>query len=244
VIRSGEALLLTPEGGAVRPEEPSLRVDSRSWLGVPLKSQKGTIGALILQSDAVDAHYTKNDQELLQFVSTQVASAIERKQVIAGLQHTALYDRLTQLPNRELFHDRIQLALARVRRDRVLLSLLYMDLDKFKAVNDTFGHATGDLLLQKIARRLEECVRAGDTVARFGGDEFVILLENIGVPEHTATVVEKIRTALSAPFDVAGQKIHMPASIGIAHCPLDGDDEKQLLLHADQAMYQQKRRMA
>jgi diguanylate cyclase (GGDEF)-like protein len=195
----------------------------------------------MVQSDADNVHYTKSDQELLQFVSNQIAAAIERKQIIASLQHTALYDRLTLLPNRELFHDRMQLALARVRRDQVRLSLLYIDLDKFKEVNDTFGHGIGDLLLQKVARRLEECVRAGDTVARFGGDEFVVLLENIGVPEHTAMIIEKIRRALKTPFDLAGQKISMLASIGVAHCPFHGEDEKQLLCHADQAMYSEKR---
>ena len=234
VIRSGKALLLTPD-----PE--SSGEQSRSWLGVPLESEHRTIGALVVQTDAENAHYTRNDQELLQFVSTQIASAIERKQVIASLQHTALYDRLTQLPNRELFHDRIQLALARVRRDHVQLSLLYIDLDKFKDVNDTLGHGAGDLLLQKIARRLEECVRAGDTVARFGGDEFVVLVENVGVPEHTGLIVEKIRSALKIPFDLAGKKISMRASIGVAHCPLHGDDEKHLLSHADEDMYAQKR---
>ena len=247
VIRSGQALLLTPDDDAGLPEDlrhhSQARVGnySRSWLGVPLESQNRTIGALMVQSDADNAHYTKNDQELLQFVSNQIAAAIERKQIIASLQHTALYDRLTQLPNRALFHDRMQLALARVRRDHVRLSLLYIDLDKFKEVNDTFGHGTGDLLLQKIARRLEECVRAGDTVARFGGDEFVVLLENIGLPEHTTLIVEKIRSALKTPFDLAGQKISMLASIGVAHCPLHGDDEKQLLAHADEAMYLQKK---
>jgi diguanylate cyclase (GGDEF)-like protein/PAS domain S-box-containing protein len=248
VIRNGEALLLTQDDVAELAEHSGERSQarvgehSRSWLGVPLKSQHGVIGALIVQSDAGNAHYTRNDQELLQFVSNQIAAAIERKQIIASLQHTALYDRLTQLPNRELFHDRIQLALARVRRDHVRLSLLYIDLDKFKDVNDTFGHGVGDLLLQKIARRLEECVRAGDTVARFGGDEFVVLLENIGVPEHTQLIIEKIRSALGKPFDLAGEKVSMVASIGVAQCPVDGDDEKQLLAHADAAMYLQKRR--
>ena len=239
VIRNGEALLLTQDDVAELAEDPGDH--SRSWLGVPLQSQNGVIGALMVQSDAGNAHYTRHDQELLQFVSNQIAAAIERKQIIASLQHTALYDRLTQLPNRELFHDRIQLALARVRRDHVRLSLLYIDLDKFKDVNDTFGHGVGDLLLQKIARRLEECVRAGDTVARFGGDEFVVLLENIGVPEHTELIIEKIRNALKKPFDLAGRKVGMLASIGVAHCPVDGDDEKQLLARADEAMYLQKR---
>jgi len=137
--------------------------------------------------------------------------------------------------------DSAQVGLARVRRDHVLLSLLYIDLDKFKEVNDTLGHGAGDLLLQKLARRLEQCVRQGDTVARFGGDEFVVLLENIGVPEHTDVIIEKIRNALEAPFDLAGEKISILASIGAAHCPLDGDNEEQLLSHADEAMYLEKK---
>jgi diguanylate cyclase (GGDEF)-like protein len=195
----------------------------------------------MVQSNADNTHYTRSDQELLQFVSNQIAAAIERKQMIASLQHAALYDGLTQLPNRELFHDRMQLALARVRRDQVRLSLLYLDLDKFKEVNDTLGHGTGDLLLQKAARRLEGCVRAGDTVARFGGDEFVVLLENVGLPEHTTSVIEKIRSALNKPFDLAGHQISVLVSIGVAHCPLHGDDEQRLLSHADEAMYLQKR---
>ncbi|MEK6594105.1 MAG: sensor domain-containing diguanylate cyclase, partial [Pseudomonadota bacterium] len=251
VIRSGQALLLTPDDAAGVPEELRHHAQagagnySRSWLGVPLESRNGTIGALVVQSIAKNAadhaHYTENDQELLQFVSTQIAAAIERKQMIANLQQTALYDRLTQLPNRELFHDRMQLALARVRRGQVQLSLLYLDLDKFKEVNDTLGHGAGDLLLQKVARRLEQCVRAEDTVARFGGDEFVVLLENIGSPEHTELVIEKIRSALNQPFDLAGQKMNILSSIGVAYCPLHGDDEKQLLRHADEAMYLAKK---
>jgi len=247
VIRSGQPLLLTPGDDAARPEDSGAHDEaraenpSRSWLGVPLETQKGTIGALMVRSDAETAHYTRKDQELLQFVSNQIAAAIERKQMIESLQREALYDRLTQLPNRGLFHDRMQLALARVRRDQVRLSLLYLDLDNFKQVNDAYGHAIGDLLLQNVARRLEQCVRAGDTVSRFGGDEFVVLLEYIGLPEHTELFVEKIRSALEKPFDLAGHKVNLRASIGVAHCPLHGDQEEELLRHADEAMYLAKR---
>ncbi len=247
VIRSSQALLLIPDNTTALPEELRCHAqalvgnDSRSWLGVPLQTHKGTIGALVVQSNADQKHYNDQDLELLQFVSAQIATAIERKQMLASLHHMALYDRLTQLPNRELFHDRLQSALARARRGQMQLSLLYLDLDKFKEVNDSFGHSTGDLLLQKVARRLERCVRAEDTVARFGGDEFVLLLENIGQPEHTALVAEKIRNALEQPFDLAGQQINVLASIGVANCPLHGDDEKQLLRHADEAMYLAKK---
>ncbi len=243
VIRSGQPLLLNPDNAEGLPENlrQHARNDSRSWLGVPLESRNGTIGALVVQSHAGHAHYTLGDQELLQFVSTQIAAAIERKQMVASLQYLALYDRLTQLPNRELFHDRMQLALARAQRGQAQLSLLYLDLDKFKEVNDTLGHGAGDLLLKKVARRLERCVRAGDTVARFGGDEFVVLLENIEKPEHTSLVMAKIRSALGQPFDLAGKQVNILASIGVAHCPLHGKSEKQLLRHADEAMYLAKK---
>lgn len=240
VIRSGKALLIAP--GEEEGAQQYAGDRSRSWLGVPLEFNKVTIGALVVQSGTATSPYSREDQELLQFVSHQIATAIERKRMIESLQQTALYDRLTQLPNRALFHDRMQLALARVRRDEAGLSLLFLDLDRFKEVNDTHGHAVGDLLLQHVARRLEGCVRAGDTVSRFGGDEFVVLLENVGAPEHTDSIVEKIRSALAKPFDLAGSKISAAASIGVAHCPRDGSDETQLLMHADQSMYRQKQR--
>lgn len=248
VIRSGHALLLTPGRDPGLPED--LRraardlVDdhSRSWLGVPLTSGKGTIGALVVQNDSCDAHYTGKDQELLQFVSAQIATAIERKQMIASLQQMALYDNLTGLPNRQLFHDRMRLALARTRRGQMQLALIFIDLDRFKEINDTLGHAAGDLLLQQVARRLEECVRAGDTVARFGGDEFVVLLENIASPENVEMLIEKFRGALEQPFDLTGKIASIVASFGVAYCPQHGDDEKQLLRHADEAMYLAKKK--
>jgi len=230
VIRSGEALLLTPDGNY-----------SPSWLGVPLKSHHGTIGALMVQSYADNVYFTETDQTLLQFVSTQIATAIERKQMIANLQRLALYDQLTQLPNRKLFHDRMELALARAQREQGQLALLYLDMDKFKEVNDTFGHSAGDLLLEKIARRLEQCVRACDTVARFGGDEFVVILENIDLPEHARLVTEKIHSAFNQPFDLEEQKINIMPSIGVAHFPLHGDSAEQLLSYADEAMYLEKK---
>lgn len=195
----------------------------------------------MVQSYADNVYFTETDQTLLQFVSTQIATAIERKQMIANLQRLALYDQLTQLPNRKLFHDRMELALARAQREQGQLALLYLDMDKFKEVNDTFGHSAGDLLLEKIARRLEQCVRACDTVARFGGDEFVVILENIDLPEHARLVTEKIRNAFNLPFDLEGQKINIMPSVGVAHFPLHGDSAEQLLSNADEAMYLAKK---
>jgi diguanylate cyclase (GGDEF)-like protein/PAS domain S-box-containing protein len=239
VIRSGKTLLHSGFAPAQLESALNLSTDAHSWLGVPLKSQRGTIGALLVQSDT-SARYNAQDQELLQFVSTQVATTIERQQMLSRLQFMAQYDQLTQLPNRELLRDRLQTALARARRNQSQVALLFLDLDKFKQINDTLGHAAGDLLLQGVAQRIQLCLREVDTVARFGGDEFIVLLEDFESADHACTVAEKIRQSLNQPFDLNGHRRTILPSIGIALYPQHAQDEQQLLQHADNAMYQAK----
>lgn len=215
--------------------------DASGWLGVPLKSQNGIIGTLMVTTDTPGQNYTFSDQELLEFVSTQVAAAIERKQMLERLQQLAMYDQLTGLPNRQLFHDRINLVLARSRRNNKRLALLYLDLDKFKQANDSLGHEAGDKLLQQAASRLKGCVRETDTVARFGGDEFVVLLDAIDSQETVRHIAGKILNELAMPYLIDSIEVEMSASIGIALYPLNGETERQLLRHADIAMYEAKR---
>ncbi|MCW3478464.1 diguanylate cyclase [Neisseriaceae bacterium JH1-16] len=243
IIRTGQSLLMTSDALAILPGHLRAIFGKASlcWLGAPLNSNKGTIGALVLKSYSGDTCYTDKDQELLQYVSTQIATAIERKQLQARLQYMAQYDELTKLPNRGLLHDRLKTALARARREQGRLSLLYLDLDKFKHVNDTFGHATGDLLLQEVASRLKQCIRETDTVARIGGDEFVVLLENPHVTEHVSIVERKIRKAFDSPLQIDGHSLLVLPSIGIAHYPEHGEGEQQLLKHADDSMYLAKK---
>jgi len=239
VIRSGNTVLLTPHAPATLEHTP-LPQDGppQHWLGAPLPTLNGPIGALVLRSDGGDrGRYTEKDKELLQFVSTQVAAAIERKQMHQRLEHMAQYDQLTHLPNRQLFLDRLRMALSRARRDQGLLSLLFIDLDGFKQVNDTLGHAMGDLLLQRVAQRLQGCVRDSDTVARLGGDEFVVLLEG----GQALTVAEKILASFGQPFDLDGVHLHVQPSIGIANHPDHGSEADHLLGHADAAMYLAKK---
>ncbi|MDN5882058.1 MAG: diguanylate cyclase, partial [Nitrosospira sp.] len=244
VIRTRRSLLLGPESLAALPEELQAANDNNvlCWLVVPLNSHKGTIGALILKGDADGAPYTEKDRELLQFVSTQIAAAIERKQLHARLKYMAQYDGLTGLPNRGLLYDRLKMALARTRREQGQMSLLYLDLNNFKQVNDSLGHAAGDELLQEIANRLKQCIRDLDTVARMGGDEFVVLLENIQAPEHASNVAKKIRSAISQPIKIEGCSLCILPSIGIALYPEHGDEAQQLLRHADEAMYFEKKK--
>jgi diguanylate cyclase (GGDEF)-like protein/PAS domain S-box-containing protein len=242
VIHRGETLLLSSATLAEHAEPlRTINCDSRFWLGVPLHSHKGILGAMIVQREELSGHYSETDKELLQFVSIQVATAIERQQLLGRLQLMAQYDQLTQLPNRELLHDRLHIAIARARRDRQPLALLFLDLDKFKQVNDTWGHATGDLLLQLVAQRLSQCVREVDTVARFAGDEFVVLLEDFHAFDHAVLVAEKIRLALNQPFDLRSHSQAILPSIGIALYPKHAVDPQQLLNHADNAMYLAKK---
>ena len=210
------------------------------WLGVPLKTRNGTIGLLVLQSHTEQGRYTTQDEALLDFVSTQVAAAIERQQMHTRLLHMAQYDALTNLPNRALLMDRLQTALARAHRGQTQLSLLFLDLDDFKQVNDTLGHSMGDLLLQQVAQRLLACVRQSDTVARLGGDEFVVLLEGGHGNEPPQKVTENIRARFAQPFTLQNHHLLMHPSMGMALYPEHGNNTDQLLNHADHSMYLSK----
>ncbi|WP_223458322.1 MULTISPECIES: GGDEF domain-containing protein [unclassified Pseudomonas] len=243
VIRTGQPILLTPDQCTPPAGFEVLLTEQNApcWLGVPLNSQNGTIGALIVKSIPGGERYTEQDKELLQYVCAQVATAIERKQLHARLQYMAQYDQLTQLPNRELLRDRLKASLQVARADRGRMALLYVDLDRFKQVNDTHGHAVGDMLLQAVANRLKGCVRETDTVARIGGDEFVVLLHSIRAAGDTDIVVEKIRQVLVQPLRLDGHSVNIQPSIGVARYPDHGTEEKQLFRHADEAMYCAKR---
>lgn len=243
VIRTGLPILLTPDQDIPPLGFETLVTGQNSpcWLGVPLNSQNGTIGALIVKSIPGGERYTEQDKELLQYVCAQVATAIERKQLHARLQRMAQYDQLTQLPNRELLRDRLKAALESAREECGRMALLYVDLDRFKQVNDTHGHAVGDMLLQTVANRLKGCVRETDTVARIGGDEFVVLLHSIHASGDADTVAGKIRQVLAQPLRLDGHNLHIQPSIGVAQYPENGTEEKQLFRHADEAMYTAKR---
>ncbi|MBE0621747.1 MAG: diguanylate cyclase, partial [Burkholderiales bacterium] len=157
------------------------------------------------------------------------------------IRRLAHYDLLTGLPNRALFADRARQALAMAKRDKTELAVMFLDLDRFKEVNDTLGHAVGDLLLKAAAARMQDCLRASDTVARIGGDEFVVLLPTIETAENAMAVAQKMRHALLRPFELAGRSLRVTCSVGVAVHPGHGDDEKQLLRNADIAMYRAKK---
>jgi diguanylate cyclase (GGDEF)-like protein len=150
------------------------------------------------------------------------------------------HDSLTGLPNRKLFSDRLGIALAQARRNQKEVGIALLDLDHFKGVNDTLGHDVGDLLLQATAERLSEALRKNDTVARFGGDEFLLILPDLKATEDAIQVAQKIVDGFRKPFLIDTHRLVVTTSIGIAVCPHDGTDEVVLLKNADIAMYQAK----
>jgi diguanylate cyclase (GGDEF)-like protein/PAS domain S-box-containing protein len=158
------------------------------------------------------------------------------------IRHRAYHDDLTGLPNRLLFRDRFAQALGHARRHKQTLAMLFMDLDRFKTINDTLGHAVGDKLLQLVAQRLKVLTRAGDTLARLGGDEFMLLVSSIRQVEDASTVADHVLDALKQPFRIDGHELHVSASVGISVFPFDGDDADTLMKHADVALYRAKER--
>jgi diguanylate cyclase (GGDEF)-like protein len=163
-----------------------------------------------------------------------------RRQQDNRLLFLSNHDVLTRLPNRLLFYKRLDQAIASAQREHRRFAVLFIDLDRFKNINDTFGHPTGDLLLQLVSDRLYECMRKTDLVARLGGDEFAILAES--VPNMTAVIelAEQVMAALAQPFYIEGQELFVPASVGISLFPQDGDDANTLIQSADVAMYRAK----
>ena len=168
------------------------------------------------------------------------ADITERKQAEETIRNQALHDALTGLPNRLLFQQRLEQALTAAKQDGGQLAVLFLDLDRFKQINDTLGHLVGDALLQEVAQRLTRSIRPEDTLARMGGDEFTIILPALADADSAATVAMRLLEALEHPLHIAGQELYITASIGVSLFPQDGQDMPTLLSHADVAMYRTK----
>lgn len=176
----------------------------------------------------------------LDCVLTALVDIDEKKRAHEDLQYRAYHDGLTGLPNRAMFMDALKRTAGRMERKRGMFSILFIDLDHFKEVNDELGHDMGDLLLQQVTQRIQSCVRGSDLVARLGGDEFVVLIEAHDDADSARRIAKKILEALEAAYDLCGQAAHVTASIGISRFPQDGNEIGNLLNAADLAMYQAK----
>jgi diguanylate cyclase (GGDEF)-like protein/PAS domain S-box-containing protein len=205
------------------------------WQG-ELKNRKKS-GELYVQWLNIDAIKAEQGESLFIGIASDISELVNSRERLANL---AYFDTLTSLPNRVLFRDRLVHSMAQCRRDQIKLALILADLDNFKTVNDTLGHAAGDEMLQEVARRLQSRVRDSDTVARLGGDEFALILMDAKGPEDMAWVAGGIVLALSAPYQIMGFDVAGGASLGITFYPDDGQTLEELLKYADVAMYRAK----
>jgi diguanylate cyclase (GGDEF)-like protein len=260
----GASLQLLAEFGL--DADPSFGPESLDWLGVPMIADGEVRGAVVVQSYDQANRFTEEDRALLGFVAQHILTALERKKLQAELElrveertcelreqmrvreqaeerlmHDALHDALTGLPNRTCFYGALEHALARLQRDPGhRFAVLFLDLDRFKVINDSVGHLFGDLMLKEASARLASCVRSEDVVARLGGDEFAVLMENIAAPEDACHTAQRAIQCLSEPMQIGGKELFTSASIGITLGEQRYHKAEELLRDADVAMYRAK----
>jgi diguanylate cyclase (GGDEF)-like protein/PAS domain S-box-containing protein len=201
---------------------------------------QSTLEAWKQSRQAIPQDWNQEEIKFAQALGTHLYMAVMQRRVEDTMRHQASHDPLTELPNRLLFDERLALALQHARQQREMLAVMFLDLDRFKSINDTLGHAIGDQLLQQVARRIARCLKTSDTIARWGGDEFTLILRRINSAEDVTRIAQRILKSLKAPFDFSQQELHITASIGIALAPYDGEDAETLLKNADIAMYRAK----
>ena len=210
------------------------------WLVDDITARREAAEAVARARDELELRVQERTAELAGANALLQGEIIERRQAEARVHHMAYHDSLTGLPNRALLSDRLDRAMLAAQRFERKLAVMFIDLDRFKTINDSLGHMTGDQLLKEVASRLCRAVRASDTVARLGGDEFVVLVPGIRTPEEAGQVAEKIIEALSEGFPLEGRNLHITPSIGISVYPDDGNDVEALMRNADSAMYHAK----
>ena len=228
-----------PAGDPFRDE--ALRRGIRSSLSAPVFSGEGLVVGLVTVYRPEAEGPSKEHADLLQLATQLISVCIEQRELNDKLAYRAQHDALTGLQNRASFEERLKHAMLNAARYNRRLAVLSVDLDRFKLINDTMGHAAGDEVLKQLAGRLVDSLRETDVVARWGGDEFMIGLMEIGDPHDAVEVAETLMEALKTPFDIAGRQSTVSASIGVSVFPDDGRDLDSLMRHADSAMYRAKK---
>jgi diguanylate cyclase (GGDEF)-like protein len=246
----GSSLLASPRAVSVEdmttePFAAELRERGLSWksfIGVRLMVGHVAHGLLVFLSNEVRTPpFEQADRDFIDLMATVIASAIGRAQLQEELKKMAFHDTLTGLANRALLEEHLARAIAQSQRTKELVAVHYLDLNRFKPVNDHYGHAAGDAVLVEAAQRFLAAVRAHDIVARIGGDEFVVLQTGIREEEPVRLLAARLRETMKAPFDLPGlQQVSVGVSVGTAISPRDGQDAAGLLRVADSAMYYEK----
>lgn len=245
VIKAGEIIRLEGEAVKIHPDYASLSVGMipEVVMAIPMSESGNCHGVLILREFQGVRNPAGIDDEFLVYTANQIALVIERFELQEALRQKALYDELTRLPNRGLFNDRLVAAMNHVKRDHKKLALIYFDINNFKWINDTYGHLVGDLLLKMISDRLSGSIRASDTVARIGGDEFVCLLDGDLDSNDVAKLAAKIRKQVDGPAVINGYNLEVSVSVGWAIYPDQAETTDALMSLADHAMYADKARI-
>jgi len=223
---------------AIDPRRPQ---DGTIWITEDITHEHAQRAALARAHEELERRVVERTAELSAANAKLQEEIAERRLAEERIRHMAQHDTLTGLPNRALLADRLAQAVTQARRHDQRVAVMFLDLDRFKAINDTLGHEVGDGLLREVAHRLRGAVRAADTVGRLGGDEFVVVLHEVADAESTAQVAEKILAAFAAPVRVGAHSLTASTSIGIALFPEHADDATALLKCADMAMYLAKR---
>jgi len=234
--------LVVIEGYANSPHGNLDLADDRmqSSMAAPVHENGTVVGALVVGSYREGRTYSRADREVLLAFAEHVSLAVTDAKTLHDM-HEAFHDSLTGLASRALFMDRLDHGLACAAREESQVAVLFVDLDRFKVVNDSMGHAAGDLLLVEVADRLRTCLRDTDTAARIGGDEFAVLLQDLHGPQLATTVADQIIEVLHAPFEIRGKQVYINASVGVAFNTPNAQDAETLIQNSDLAMYQAKK---
>jgi diguanylate cyclase (GGDEF)-like protein len=223
------------------PEQKLLIRDGiQSLFLVPLRLEEKFWGYIGLADCAKERHWSKHEESTLLTMAASISGAWHRQQVEQKIRYQALHDLLTGLPNRLLFSELLAKALPNAVRSQESLAVMFLDLDRFKRINDTLGHTLGDKLLLCVAQRLKDCLRGGDTIARWGGDEFTILLPQVNDLDEVTQVAQRILAALEKPFEIEEHELYISVSLGIALLDDKSPDAETLIQHADAALYYAK----
>jgi diguanylate cyclase (GGDEF)-like protein len=229
----------SPYEASATPEQAQ-RMKHKPWLFAPIYEKERPVAFLCMETTRSGAAWTNDQLITLPVISRIVSDALEKLSSEMHIEFMAYYDSLTGLPNRQLFQDRAEQAIHLARRNNRIVGILFLDLDSFKSINDTMGHEGGDQLIQALSRKIADSLRKTDTVARFGGDEFLILINSVDDAENISKVADKIMRLFQEPILLKGQEIFITASAGISVFPADGEDSQTLIKNADIAMYTAK----